>query len=104
MPEFSARTENEFLLQELEAEIESSVELSDKEIEAKYDLGQATIVIQRNDFLVPNLLEMFKRKEVFDMSPPYQRRARWNDTKKSHLIESLLMNIPIPPIFLYEKN
>ncbi len=38
------------------------------------------------------------------MSPPYQRRTRWNDTKKSHLIESLLMNIPIPPIFLYERD
>ena len=38
------------------------------------------------------------------MSPPYQRRMRWNDTKRSHLIESLLMNIPIPPIFLYERD
>src|SRR5258708_15544267 len=47
---------------------------------------------------------MFKKKEVLDMSTPYQRRTRWKDSKRSHLIESLLMNIPIPPIFLYERN
>lgn len=98
------QTETDDILDELEAEDAEAPPSTDKEIEKKYDEGQARIVIQRNDFLVPNLLEMFEKKEVLDMSPPYQRRARWNETKRSHLIESLLMNIPIPPIFLYEKD
>ena len=99
-------TDEELILEELEDEdvCISPCFLTDKQIEEKYDVGQARIVIQRNDFLVPNLLEMFQKKEILDMSPSYQRRARWNDTKKSHLVESLLMNIPIPPIFLYEKD
>ena len=96
--------EEELILEDLDIEDTDPTALTENEIEAKYDKGQARIVIQRNDFLVPNLLEMFKNKEVLDMSPAYQRRARWNDKKKSHLIESLLMNIPIPPIFLYERE
>ena len=76
----------------------------ESDIEAKYDTGQARIVIQRNDFLVPNVLQMLERREILDLSPTYQRRARWNNTKRSHLIESLLMNVPIPPIFLFERD
>lgn len=94
---------DEDILEELDREEEEVISASDQEIEKKYDEGQARIVIQRNDFLIPNILEMVKKREVLDVSPPYQRRARWNETKRSHLIESLLMNIPIPPIFLYEK-
>lgn len=70
----------------------------------KYDNGQARIVIQRNDFLVPNLLDMVRNRTVLDISPKYQRRFRWDDKKKSQLIESLLMNVPIPPIFLFERE
>ncbi len=105
-PKSSAADEKEAedILDELEAEYTESLPSTEQQIEKKYDEGQARIVIQRNDFLVPNLLDMFEKKEVLDTSPPYQRRARWNDTKRSHLIESLLMNIPIPPIFLYERD
>ncbi len=37
------------------------------------------------------------------MRPFYQRRARWNPVQQSRLIESFLINIPVPPIILYEK-
>ena len=92
------------IIDELEKDEEKDEISSEMDIEKKYDEGQARIVIQRNDFLVPNLLEMFDKHEVLDMSPFYQRRSRWNDKRRSLLIESLLMNIPIPPIFLYERS
>lgn len=100
----SEPTEVDEIIDDLESEEMDIASASVSEIEKKYDEGQARIVIQRNDFLVPNLLEMLKKREVLDISPPYQRRARWTDKKRSHLIESLLMNIPIPPIFLYERD
>ncbi len=71
-------------------------------IENKYTNSQGQIFIQRNDFLIPNILQMVVDRDIIDISPTYQRRMRWPDKKKSHLIESLLMNVPIPPIFLYE--
>lgn len=96
--------DGEHILEELESDEAEPVSSTEKQIEKKYNEGQARIIIQRNDFLVPNLLSMCDRKEVMDVSPPYQRRARWGAVKRSHLIESLLMNIPIPPIFLYERD
>ncbi|MFK2904367.1 DUF262 domain-containing protein [Dyella ginsengisoli] len=38
----------------------------------------------------------------YRLDPEFQRRHRWDDEKKSRLIESFIMNVPIPPIFLYE--
>jgi hypothetical protein len=39
----------------------------------------------------------------YNYSPPYQRRSLWSDEKKSFLIDSILNNFPIPPIFLHQK-
>jgi len=43
-------------------------------------------------------------RELIDISPTHQRRLRWPNKKKSLLIESFLINIPVPPIFLFERN
>jgi hypothetical protein len=90
------------ILEELEYEDIEIINISEFDIVKKYDEGQARIVIQRNDFLIPNIMQMVKDRDILNLAPSYQRRKRWNDTKRSHLIESLLINIPIPPIFLYE--
>ena len=39
----------------------------------------------------------------FNYDPPYQRHSIWSDEKQSYLIDSLLRNFPIPPIFLHRK-
>lgn len=41
--------------------------------------------------------------EKFNYNPPYQRKSVWGEGEKSFLIDSLLKNFPIPPIFLYRK-
>lgn len=95
--------ENEIIAELEEEEIEDNI-ISEGDIVKKYDEGQARIMVQRNDFLIPNILQMVSDRNILNLSPKYQRRKRWDDSKRSHLIESLLMNIPIPPIFLYERD
>lgn len=36
------------------------------------------------------------------INPEYQRLFRWDDTRKTRFIESLLLGIPIPPIFVFQ--
>ena len=38
-----------------------------------------------------------------EVRPFYQRRSRWDVKRQSKLIESFIINIPVPPVFLYEK-
>jgi hypothetical protein len=60
------------------------------------------VVYQTNNFLLPQLRDLITKGEVLNIRPEYQRRLRWTNPQKSRLIESLLLNIPVPPIFLYE--
>jgi hypothetical protein len=61
------------------------------------------IVYQTNNFLLPQIRDLIDKGEVLNLRPEYQRRLRWDTTQKSRLIESLLLNIPVPPVFLYES-
>jgi hypothetical protein len=75
---------------------------SDRDIEELYDETSARILQERSDFLLPQIVDVVSKEKWINLRPEYQRRLRWSDEKKSLLIESLLMNIPIPPVFLYE--
>ena len=62
------------------------------------------IVYQTNNFLLPQIRDLIDKGEVLNLRPEYQRRLRWSTPQKSRLIESLLLNIPVPPVFLFESD
>ncbi|OUC15037.1 MAG: hypothetical protein B0A82_09040 [Alkalinema sp. CACIAM 70d] len=59
---------------------------------------------QTNNFLLPQLKSLVDGGDILNIRPEYQRRLRWSNPQKSRLIESLLLNVPVPPIFLYETQ
>jgi hypothetical protein len=57
------------------------------------------------DFYQPmwsELLTQYKNGDI-SVNPVYQRGFRWSSLQQSMFIESLLLNIPTPPIFLAEQ-
>ena len=72
--------------------------------EREFHEAALRIIIQRNDFLLPNLIDTLRTHKTLEVSPFYQRRSRWDTARKSKLIESFLVNIPVPPVFLYEND
>ena len=76
---------------------------TDNEIEDAYKNLSFRVIYQSNNFFLPQIRDLINGKEVINLRPEYQRRLRWTPKKKSQLIESLLLNIPIPPIFLYPE-
>lgn len=81
---------------------------SDKEIEKHFEIGRLRVVQEKNDIFLSHVLDFIQgtsESRVWsNLRPEYQRRLRWDNKKKSKLIESFIMNIPVPPIFLYEKT
>jgi len=75
---------------------------TDEEISAKYDTKAERIVTETNREKLQNFYEALKRPNYMDPRPFYQRRQRWSAERQSQLIESFLINIPIPPLFVYE--
>ena len=55
------------------------------------------------DFSFGELLNLHKGKEII-IRPEYQRLFRWSNEQRSRLIESIIIGLPIPPIFLIEGN
>ncbi len=48
------------------------------------------------------IASLHKNKELI-IQPEYQRLFRWTEQQKSHLIESILLKLPIPQIFVIEN-
>lgn len=98
--------ENILTKEEREAERFDDVEEGAETVASEREFRDATLqlVVQRNDFLLPNLIDMLQTHKTLEISPYYQRRARWDIPRKSRLIESFLVNIPVPPVFLYENE
>ena len=49
------------------------------------------------------LYDMYKNKEL-TISPDYQRLFRWEEEKQSRFVESLILEMPVPPIFVIETD
>lgn len=62
------------------------------------------MIYQTNNYFLPQVRDLIDGGEVLNLRPEYQRRLRWTKPQKSRLIESFLLNIPIPPVFLYESR
>ena len=48
-------------------------------------------------------ISLYESEEI-DIHPEFQRFFRWNLEQKSRLIESILLGIPIPPIFVSQRK
>ncbi|HHS9963129.1 Protein of uncharacterised function DUF262 [Klebsiella pneumoniae] len=77
--------------------------MSFKQIEARFTKAQDDLVLQQSDLSLKSVSDMIDFNAI-DISPKYQRRERWSEEEESELIESFLMNIPIPPIYLAEDE
>lgn len=90
--------------------------VSDEELNSRYAKGDIRIVTESARYSLAGILAMLQEEVTTDgdltggkerrykLDPEYQRRHRWTDQRKSRLIESFLMNIPVPPVFLYERD
>jgi Protein of unknown function DUF262 len=77
---------------------------SDDAVEDEIVKQPFRVVYQTNNFLLPQIRDLIATGEGVNLRPEYQRRLRWTNKQKSLLIESLLLNIPVPPVFFYEND
>ncbi|NES18131.1 MAG: DUF262 domain-containing protein [Symploca sp. SIO3E6] len=82
----------------------SPTKISDAEINERYESREKRILTEINRERLPSFVESLKKHKYLDWQPFYQRRARWDPKRQSRLIESFLVNIPIPPIILFERD
>lgn len=70
-----------------------------EEIEA----GRATVKAESLSMSIGELVNLYKSRELV-IRPEFQRLFRWKLDKKSRLIESILLGIPLPSIFVMQRH
>lgn len=70
---------------------------------ARFDSAQSQLVVQTADLPLGTLAGMVDSGAI-DLTPSFQRRERWGREKQSALIESFLLNVPVPPVYLSEED
>ena len=52
---------------------------------------------------IGEIISLYKENEM-DIHPEFQRFFRWTIEQKSRLIESILLGIPIPSVFVAQRE
>lgn len=60
------------------------------------------IVVDSYPMSIGEMMNLYRDGEL-DVHPEFQRFYRWDEEQKSKLIESILLGIPIPPIFVSQR-
>ncbi len=61
------------------------------------------VVTDGYEMSLGEIISLYKNEELV-IDPVFQRLFRWDDERKTRFIESLILGIPIPPIFVYQDE
>lgn len=72
-------------------------------LEEEIKTARKKIVTDGYEMSIGELISLYKEGEVH-VDPDYQRLFRWSETQKTRFVESILLGIPIPPIFVFQTK
>jgi len=94
----SLETDQEYI--DADQEIEEEEEDSDETVDSSYI---PNVVVYGTDWTTETIFTQLVRGNI-ELTPNFQRRDAWNIQKKSRLIESLILGLPVPQIVLAERD
>lgn len=65
--------------------------------------GRKEIKTDSFSMSIGEIINLYRDGDI-ELAPAYQRLFRWDDVQKSKFIESILLGIPLPPIFVAQKE
>lgn len=72
-------------------------------LESEIKRARKEIVSDGYDMSVGEVINLYKDDEL-KINPEFQRLFRWDVTRKTRFVESILLGIPIPPIFVFQNE
>lgn len=72
-------------------------------LQEEIELKSQEIHTENLSMSIGEILSMYQESEI-DIHPEFQRFYRWSNNQKSKLIESIMLNIPIPSIFVAQRK
>lgn len=72
-------------------------------LEKEIEKARKEIVSDGYDMSLGEVMNLYKEGEL-KINPEFQRLFRWDITRKTRFVESILLSIPIPPIFVFQDK
>ena len=72
-------------------------------LQEEIDITRQEIRTDNYSMSIGEWISLYEKNEI-DIHPDFQRFFRWSDHQKSTFIESILLGIPIPPIFVSQRD
>ena len=72
-------------------------------LKSQIEAAKRTVNTDRVQITIGEVATMYNASEL-NILPDFQRLHRWSNAKKSNFIESILIGIPIPPLFVFETD
>ena len=72
-------------------------------LEQEITAARKEIVADGYDMSIGELVNLYRDNEL-QINPAYQRLFRWPATTKTRFIESILLGLPLPPIFVFQQT
>lgn len=76
----------------------------DEENSSSDEVYPAEVRVNRAQFSCSHVKILVEKRHELEISPEFQRNNVWNSSQMSELVESILMGIPIPVIYLFEDR
>lgn len=77
--------------------------LDENKLISEIEEQRNSLSTDRMDMSFGEILSMYEREEIV-IDPDFQRLFRWDIYQQTRFIESILLGIPIPPIFVAEDS
>ena len=77
--------------------------MNTSELQSEIDKMRKRIKTDNYPMSIGELANLYRDGDL-NINPIYQRLFRWDIAQQSALIESILLGIPIPPIYVYQDS
>lgn len=77
--------------------------VTQEELLGAIESSRNTLQTDKMDMSFGEIMNMYERGEII-INPDFQRLYRWSDYQKTRFIESVIIGIPIPPVFVAEDD
>jgi hypothetical protein len=72
-------------------------------LESEIEAARRKVNTDEYGMSIGEIITMYEKNELV-INPSFQRVFRWENHQKSKFIESILLGIPIPPLFVFETK
>src|SRR6266436_1141066 len=72
-------------------------------LQEEIQAARKKVVADGYEMSLGELINLYRNDEL-KIDPVFQRLFRWDDERKTRFIESIILGIPFPPIFVYQDD